>query len=366
MRDYTDLLKLLASIWLGLGLVAAAVLVGTRISVALMLFIFGIIIAAAFAPLVQSLKKLLPKRTPRVLTVTVAYLIGLSTAGLIIGLLSLPLIDQSTKLAEQAPALIQRIPEALPYLEGVARDLGFDVETNSLVLRFSEQLQAFSQVVFGGIASGLLAVFSAVGQIAVAVIISVYMLASASQLKERLLEAVPERYRDDAEQLGGRLTGIVSGFIRGQLILSVSIGAPVGILLWVIGVPFSALLGLIAGLAELIPVVGSYLGAIPAILVTLIFLGPYWALIVLAIFVGVNLLSSNILYPRLVGGLLGLHPLVVIFALIAGYQLIGFWGALFGAPAASVMWAIWQQAHASWPQVRGEISKDSPADDDGR
>ncbi len=363
-RDYTKILQVLVVTWLIIGLLALAVWIFGQLLDIILVFIVALLIAAAFSPSIRWLESRLPSRVPRVVTVLVVYMVGISTIGAVFAALSLPLISQAQELAEQAPDLIRKAPQAIPYVEGLAASIGIQLDTGSLLQSFTAQLQSVSTAVLRGLGAGIVAVTSAVGQLVIATIISIYLLLSASDFKRRLSDFLPKAHHDDVMALTTRLGDIATSFIRGQFLLALSIGIPVGIFTFFIGLPFSALLGVFSGLAEFIPVVGSILGAIPAVLVAFAVGGPQLALVVIIFFVILNQLENTVIQPRIVGGQLGLHPVTSILALAIGYKFFGVWGAILGAPAAAVLWALANQAIVTWRKVTGHDDDDETGVED--
>lgn len=349
-RDYSNLLKLLAVIWLIIGLVVLSLFVLIQLADVLLVFILAALIATAFGPTVRRLQLAIPKM-PRIVAVLIVYLVGLSVIGGMFTALAFPLISQTQELAKQVPELARNAPQALPLLENFFKGFGINVDTSGLVSKFNSQIQAVSETILRGLASGLVTLTSAVGQAVIAVVVSIYLLLSASKMRARFLDAVPQDHKEESEALLNRFIKIAAGFIRGQLILAVSIGIPVGLFALALGLPYSALIGLFSGLAEFIPVVGSILGAIPAILIGLIFGGPKIALILVVFFIILNQVESNIIAPRVVGQELGLHPITTIFALLIGFKYFGIWGAVFAAPATAALWAIWLAAYRVWTRA---------------
>src|SRR5439155_7259085 len=146
-------------------------------------------------------------------------------------------------------------------------------------------------------------------------LVAVYFLVYSSELKDRLTKHVPLIYQHQFQGLRRDLNQILGGFIRGQLLLAAAMGISAGLGCALLRLPFSILLGLFVGVMSLIPVVGAYLGAAPAVLLALLDpVSPLAKLLwVVALFFVVNEAGSKILYPRLVGSATGLHEVLVLF-----------------------------------------------------
>jgi hypothetical protein len=149
------------------------------------------------------------------------------------------------------------------------------------------------------------------------------------------------------------LQRVVGGYIRGQLILSTLIGLLVGLGMALFRLPYAVLLGVMAFILEFIPIIGVFISGAACVLIALT-QGWFLAVLVLAYFVVVHIIEGDIVGPRVVGRAVGVHPVVSMFALLAGADLFGIWGALFAAPLAGLVqavlaevWHEWRQTHAN-------------------
>jgi predicted PurR-regulated permease PerM len=142
---------------------------------------------------------------------------------------------------------------------------------------------------------------------------------------------------------------IVGGYVRGTLTLATLVGVLVGAFMAVLGVPYAILLGVIAFFMEFVPVIGVFISGAICVLLTLGTQGVIKAGIVLVGFVVIHLLEGDLVGPRIMGKAVGIHPAVALVALVAGTDLFGIWGALFGAPLAGLIQAF---AIAGWRELR--------------
>ena len=132
---------------------------------------------------------------------------------------------------------------------------------------------------------------------------------------------------------------VLGGYLRGQLVLALIIGVLAGVGCALLGLPYAVVIGVLAGLFELVPMFGPILSVIPAALVALFM--PFPTIIwVLLFFLVIQQVENNVLAPRISGHALGLHPLGAMFALLAGFQLAGLLEALFAVPLAGVLWVL--------------------------
>ncbi|MCL4440943.1 MAG: AI-2E family transporter [Firmicutes bacterium] len=166
-------------------------------------------------------------------------------------------------------------------------------------------------------------------------ILSVYILYDWERFKSGLKNAVPADWRGNAIHLGQEINLVIRRFLRGNLTVAALVGIMTGVGMKAIGMDYALLIGVICGLFDLIPYFGPVIGAVPALGLALL-KSPGMVLWALAVIVIVQQLESNIIQPKIMGDSLGLHPLVIVFALLAGGDLFGFWGMLLAVPIAGV------------------------------
>jgi predicted PurR-regulated permease PerM len=148
---------------------------------------------------------------------------------------------------------------------------------------------------------------------------------------------IPPAGRDRLAGPLAEVRRIVAGFVRARLIVSAAVGVVATIGLWAIHMPFWLLLGVIVGVANLIPMLGSWIGGIPVALVALVTKPPSYLLIVIPIIVLAHLIDGWILSPIVLRETTDLHPVVILLAVLVGAELLGFWGILAAIPVAGVV-----------------------------
>ena len=195
---------------------------------------------------------------------------------------------------------------------------------------------------FGASALDLLKHFvTDAGESVIVLLIALYFLLFGADMKEKFNALLPPTLLKHVKPWQADINRILGGFVRGQVIIALVMGAAAALGLLLIGVHLWLLIGLIVVVAALIPVFGPYIGALPAVLAALI--GPTHihspiasAAAVLVLFIVINEAGSKILYPKLVGQALGLHEVFVLFVLFAGLEIDGIVGTLFAAPVAAL------------------------------
>jgi predicted PurR-regulated permease PerM len=163
-----------------------------------------------------------------------------------------------------------------------------------------------------------------------------YVLYDQAKAMRGAFGLVPSRLRADALNLIRIVDDILSAYLRGQLLLCVFIGFVVTVGLSLLGVRFPAVLGLIAGVLEIIPFIGPIMGAVPAVIVATI-QEPLLGLWTLLLFIGIQQLENILLVPRISGKAVQLHPAVIMVVLVLGNQAAGFWGLLLAVPVTAIV-----------------------------
>ncbi len=163
-----------------------------------------------------------------------------------------------------------------------------------------------------------------------------YILNDQARVVSGIMRLIPERHRLDVHFLTRTADGILSAYIRGQLLLCFFIFIIDSIGLAIVGVSFPLLLGLIAGVLEIFPFIGPILGAIPALLVALL-QSPTKALWTLILFVAVQQVENIFLVPRIQGRSVQLHPALIMLVLVMGNEIAGIWGMLLAVPVTAIV-----------------------------
>jgi predicted PurR-regulated permease PerM len=192
-----------------------------------------------------------------------------------------------------------------------------------------------------------LAIFGLLFSVVLVVVVSIYMLLDMDRLAARIDRRFPPL--PGTTPLIGRMEQALVSYVKGQLLLSVIIGASSGIGLWILGMTglmpnggkYALLFGVWAGITELIPYIGPWLGAAPPVLYALV-QHPLSAVWVVLLFLGIQQLEGHVVVPKVMGHSLRLHPLLVIFGLLAGGEIYGFPGILVALPLLAAVRAVWE------------------------
>lgn len=330
-----------------------------------------LILAIIFATLIERPVNLLQSRhVPRALSILIMYVVII--AGLTLFFVGVaPIIrDQVMIFREQAPVQIQELEQTWaaspnPILNGVGRD-GLQ-----RAIQFLEDPATDIQIPDGA-ADAVIGLATGVGGgvigLLTTLVIAFYYLMEKKWLRQIALEQLRPSNRGHLSQILDSVESKVGDWMRGQLVLMLAIGTCATIGYGILGVRFWPLLGIWAGLTELIPIVGPWLGGVPAVIIALT-QGWDKAIIVVGFIVLLQSLENYILVPRIMRGAVGLTPMTVFLAILAGTQFLGILGAVLAIPVAAAVQVLLSDyfrsrrehylaetppAPTSWPWLRGQ------------
>lgn len=310
-------------------------------------FVLALAIAYFVAPAVGLLER---RRVPRSLAIVLVLLPFLVALALLLVLL-LPAVErQLVTLASQLPGLIRRTadwalalrtrflassgnlltPEQAAWLQ--------NLQPSDLVGMVDAQWSDIARRIWSalmGIGRGVGAVLSVLGYLVVTPVVTYYLLKSWTRFTAKLEDLVPPSRRDAAFGFLGEYDRLLGRFLRGQLIEATLVAVLTGGALAVLGFPGAVLVGVIAGVGNLVPYVGLPISVIPGILFALVSEGPLTALLKLFVVFGVvQFIDGSVTGPRIVGESVGLNPVWVMIALVLAGSLLGFVGLLVAVPLA--------------------------------
>lgn len=357
MEKWIRLLVIVATTLLLITLVAVGVHLLLFIHHTLLLFALGALVAYALDPVVEGLRRTrlmgsrnIPSRQYSVAAVFLglALLIGL-------GVWSLEghLMRQVTAIQED----VTYQTRAMTFAQSLDQKLAAYHLHFSLVRTIQNpppDVKATIHRAGGEVLPFLKHLGTDVGETVIVLLIALYFLIFGGEMREKFNGLLPGDLAGRAEAWETDVNRILGGFVRGQFIIALIMGAAAAVGCLAIGIKLWLIIGLFVVAASLIPVFGPYLGAVPAILAALIeptrIHNPIAAAVfVLLYFILINEIGSKVLYPKLVGAALGLHEVLVLFVLFAGLEINGIVGVLFAAPVTALaivtavhLYRLWQ------------------------
>ncbi len=310
-----------------------------------LLVVVALVFAGTFNPLVEWMEKRGLKRT---LALVLLFFGSIIVASLLIFLTVPPLAEQLAQIVRGAPrdreqliALLEKRTFTLPLAHAV-QNAGLE----QTFARIEKYLLGYSSQAA-----------KVLGYFVTTVVLSFYLLADGKRTQGALYAVVPREYHMRLARIIHNLETIVGGYMRGQLITSAAIGIFTFLLLVICQVPNALSLALFAALADVIPFVGGFLAAVPAILSALSRGLPVATVVLVALVIYMEF-ESRILVPKVYGHVLRLSPTAVVLALLAGGTLLGVMGALLALPIAAGLQMILEELRVEMP---GDDSDDRSA-----
>lgn len=304
-------------------------------------FVAGMAIAYLLDPVADRLEKLGFARFWATATI-----VGLFFAAIIIAILSIipTLVIQTGAFLERLPTLIGQIQT---FVEGnaVAKWLGSflpvseDGELTTSVSDLLKESTSWIASILKPVLSGGQALIGVISFLFISPIVAFYLLWDWDRMVARINEWLPRDHVETIRSIAHQIDEVLSGFVRGQVTVAFLLGSFYAIALSLLGLNFGLLIGIAAGILNIIPYVGSIAGFVIAVAVALIQFWPDYTMIiaVAAVFIVGQVAEGNFLQPVLVGDKVGLHPVWLMFGLIAFSSLFGLAGTLLAVPAAAAI-----------------------------
>ncbi len=326
-------LRRLAGVWTLVGILVVAWLVVTWLSRPFRFLITPILLASVIVYLLSPVVDRLSRRQPRVLATVVTYLLLLGVVALS-GWLLLPLLnEQIAQLAEGLPAIVEA---SRAWLVDVLRPIGLaglvpdgSAGVAGLVSTDGDQVVGVLAIVrslLGSVVSGVVSVV-------LAPVLAFYVLSDLPRIATGVQRLVPPDRRDEVLDVGGRIVSAVGGYFRGQLLVATFVGVTTAIGLGLAGLPFWALVGGLAGLFNLIPLVGPFVGGAVGVVVALTAGdGLTQAIVVVVIMVLVQQVDNHLITPQVLRRTVHIHPITIILSLAVAGASMGLIGMLVAIP----------------------------------
>jgi predicted PurR-regulated permease PerM len=344
----------------GLPILALIVLlIVGKVFHAVFLFIVAALIALLLEPLVRALERL---RIPRGFSIAIVYLSFAAALAAVLIALGVIVVDRTQSAANRIDTYLTT-ESGQPQQTGFERDVDrlqvwldthhlerVDVKRQGTDFAQSikgKDVEKYTSDVIDFLRGAAISIFQLIFGLVLILVVSIYMLLDMSRLKAR----VDRRFPPSPGKPGliVQMEKAVAGYVRGQVLLSLIIGTSAGVGMWVLGttglVPgadkYAVVFGAWVAVTELIPYLGPWLGAIPPIIYALV-VHPISAVWVALLFLGIHQIEGHVVVPNVMGSALRLHPLLVIFGLLAGGELYGLPGLFVALPFLAVMRAMWE------------------------
>ena len=355
--------------WLMLALLVGACWLVYLLAPVITPFAISAVLAYFGDPLVDRLQKVSVWRwkVGRTLAVIIVFVLMLSLLTVVL-LIIVPL------LVEQVRLLIQRLPDWIEWFSGVAipwlaGKVGFDLkifnssEFSEMLKDYWHEISTAAFKVVDVISRGGMAVVALLTNLVLIPVVTFYLLRDWDLLIRTIRDLLPRSIESETCHIASDVDKVLSAFFRGQLMVMIALGVIYTIGLSLLGLEFASLIGMGAGLLSIVPYLGSIVGVLVAAVAVIFQFQDVFHLVMVFLVFGVGQSAEGMyLTPKLVGDQIGLHPVAVIFAVLAGGQLFGFLGILLALPVAAVLNVLVRHARERYRQ---SDLYNSPADSDG-
>lgn len=333
-RGWDDWYRIFRTLIAGAIVAVIVWLVVQRLLSIIIVLVVSFLVAFLVVPGVDRLER---GGVPRVIGALLLYLVILGAISFGGVFLFGPLTNELTQLIHQLPAVLDTNSGSHSRLAQFLQQHGLDY--NSIRTQVTGYIANAGTTVLGGTLQIVTGVVDTITNILLVLVIAFYLILDGRNFRNRAVRLLPVSVRDRWFFIEATLNMVLGGYLRGQLIVAATVGIAAGVGCQLIGVHDALVIGLLAFLCELIPMIGPVLGAAPAVLISL-FQSPSPWLLVIVYFTVLQQVESNLIVPRVSGHAVGLHPLAALLALIAGLNLGGVGGAVLAVPLAGMIYVL--------------------------
>ncbi len=299
-----------------------------------LLVLTAIIIASAIEPQIAFFMR---QRMPRFVAALLVYVLIFGSVSALLYFFFPPIIADAANFLSAMPRYLDAI-NASSSFPGIAEATSF-IGGQEGIQSFVQTLLSLQSVFLagsGGVLQLFITFFGGVFSLILVITLSFYFALQDTGVDDFLRMVMPVEYEEYSVDLWKRAQKKIGLWMQGQIILSVIVAVLVYLGLLIIGIPYALLIAVFTGVAEIIPIFGSLIAGAVAVIIGFSDGGISLAVIVLGLYIVVNQFEANLIYPLIVKKIIGVPPLLVIVALIAGYTLAGFLGTLLAVPIAAV------------------------------
>ncbi len=329
--------------------ILAAIVFAWLISDILFSLFVAIVISSAISPWVEQLQR---RGVPRAVSVIVTYFIALGILALAVWSIIPPLTNEVSELLKDFP---ERYKGFITFFESLKSALdanGFGQNVQNIL----EGAQSGLTKITGGFFGAVSGFFGGLFGFLVIMVLAFYFSTSEEAIRKLLSRLIPPHAHQRWFGLIDRAQDKIGMWFRGQLLLCFAIFVFSFIGLLVLGVKYALVLAFLAGLLEIVPVIGPVVSAVPAVFLTLLY-SPGKALLVVILFILIQQIENNFLVPKVMQKSVGLHPIIIIMAMLVGAKLAGMMGALVAIPLATA-------ADVFLSDIYAQYSKNQPPKDE--
>lgn len=309
---------------------------------ALVPLVLSIALFYILKPLKELVLKVIPKKVPfRIdIAIILTFVIFIAIVALIVEFIVPQIATQFANLVSSIPGYFDYFKEMVKSSQKWYLGARLPEQVNVAVFDMLKQafglFASFSQ----GVVAGILGVFGQFIGLVIIPVVVYYMLREEGRLFEGVESLLPRSLKDPIRSIFEKVNYILKSYVESQAIICTLIGIVTWLILYFLEVPFSLILGIIAAVTELIPIIGPIVGGIPAVMIAGI-VSPMTAVNVVILYGAVQFVAGYIIAPKIMGDKLGIHPLTVVLGVLILGNLIGVWGIFFAAPIIAILKVIY-------------------------
>jgi predicted PurR-regulated permease PerM len=333
----------------------------------ILLFFLSWLVAFVLEPLVATLVE---GRLPRLAAIGLTYLTLLAVSSMGVVLLVPALSLQVVEVARNLPTYVEQATTVLSSGQNTANEwltshgspVLVDVRSALNPQELSRRADALGPPILSNAIGFATGAATLLVEVLIMLILSFYFMVDGARLAESLITALPVRLQDDARFLVASIHRAFAGFLRGQMIQSLVGGVGTGLIMSALHVDYALLSGVVAALVLLIPFVGPVVAVVLPVTIALL-TNPDVVIFLFVALLALQQVIFNVLAPRILSRQVGLHPLLVFFAVLTGARVAGVWGAIFGVPIVAVLVTMTSFYRANQDERAARLLEHLPAED---
>jgi predicted PurR-regulated permease PerM len=323
----------------------------TRLTVLLLVLAFSYLVRGALFPIILAvflyyvlnpLADLLSNKRPkgaglnRDLAIVISFAVSILLVALAFEFILVPIAHEFSQLASNAPLYVAQLKSLYHSLQGWQAGMQMPKEINYLFSTLLQNMINYFSTAAQQSANSLLGMLSRFVYLVITPIIAYFLLREDKYMAKGVIDLLPHDHRDITVRIIRKIDEVIRNYVIGQAILCSAVGLMCGLGCFLLGVRFAFILGITAAVAQLIPNLGPLIATLPALAIASL-VSPLLAVSVLALYLIINVFMISVLGPKVLGGVLNLHPVTVVISIVVFGELMGVWGFFFAAPIVAII-----------------------------
>lgn len=325
--------------WLRVVVIAALVILVIEVPAILLPFGLSLILSILLAPVAEVIERLLNragiKKIARDFSIILSFIVFLGVLYLIGIYIFVPFIKQARLFINSMPDTVASMQSLLPQLEKQYDIQGMPPEVRRIIGNVINEIGAYSLKIASISISAIFSFASTLIELIVVPFITFYMIKKGTDFKNGLVSLFPIQYRPHLKLLLEEVHKVLCAYVRGQLTLCVLMAFVTFTGMWMLGIPYPLVIGLLAGIVETIPVIGPIIGAIPPVLLGLLE-STSLMFKVIVFYIIIQQMDSHLVMPKLMGSVINVHPVAIIAGVLIAGHLYGVVGMMIAVPVLAV------------------------------